>query len=127
MRTAPIFRFAAAAALLGGFPAAGQDEADLPDPIEVREDFTLHFSQIDVMGPQDPTELVAGVTDQFLDGRKLLGEVRLKAPIAVAELKAMAREKGSTAFSFRCSRVGLYEAGKTHLVGGEDCEMVADR
>lgn len=127
MRNAPVFPSAIVATLLCVSPAPAQEEPDLPGPIEVHDDFTLHFSQIDVIVPRDSLELLAGVTDQFLGGKKILGEVRLKTPIALAELEAMARAKGSAAFSFRCARVGLYEAGKTHLVGGEDCEMVEER
>ena len=127
MRTASTFRSAAVAALLCVSPAAAQDEPELPDPVDVHHDFTLHLSQIDVKVNRDPTDLEAGVTDQFLGGETILGEVQLKELIAVADLEAMAREKGSAPFSFRCGRVALYEAGDTHVVGGEDCEMVGEQ
>ena len=126
-RDLPLKTSIAAAVFLGVSPAVAQDEPEPPDPVEVRHDFTLHLGQIDVMVPRDPTELVAGITDQFLGGETILAEVRLKEPIAVADLEAMARERGSAAFSFRCGRVALYEAGDTHLVGGDDCEMVEEQ
>lgn len=124
MRTASIARSAVIAALLPLSSAAAQDEPDLSEAVEVHDDFTLHFSQIDVIVPRDSLDMLAGVTDQFLGGRKILSEVRLKAPIALARLEAMAREKGSSAFSFRCGRVSLYDVRSTPIVLGEDCEMV---
>lgn len=127
MRTASTVRSALLAALLPLSPAAAQDEPDLSEAIEVHHDFTLHFSQIDVIVPRDPLDMLAGVTDQFLGGRKILSEVRLRAPIALARLETLARERGSAAFSFRCGRVSLYDVRSTPMVLGEDCEMVEGR
>ncbi len=124
MRTPPIVRSAVIAALLSLSPASARDEPDLSEAVEVHHDFTLHFSEVDVIVPRDSLEMLAGVTDQFLGGRKILSEVRLRAPIALARLEALARARGSSAFSFRCGRVSLYDIQSTPIVLGEDCEMV---
>ncbi|GLQ09374.1 hypothetical protein GCM10007913_13060 [Devosia yakushimensis] len=106
--------------------AMGEDEAHIPDTaieVDVSDDITIDFSQIDVMTSKDPIPLLAGITDQF-GGETVLGEVELKVPIARADFDALMQARASKAMSFQCERGGLYEVEGTRLVAGDSCEMI---
>lgn len=105
--------------------ANGEDGLQVPDyatEVEVRDDITIQFSQVDVMVNKDPVPQIAGVTDQF-GGGMVLGEVVLKEPIPMSDLKALVQTNSST-LSFQCERGGLYEVEGTRLVGGDACEII---
>lgn len=105
-------------------PALAEDDAHIPDSateVEVSDNITIHFAEVDVMTSKDPIPLLAGITDQF-GGETVLGEVELNVPIARADFEAMVQT--SKAMSFRCERGGLYEIEGTRLVGGDSCDII---
>lgn len=121
MLRSPLAAFAALTLLAAPALAADDEISDFAAEIDVSDDITIHFSQVDVMVDRDPVPQIAGVTDQF--GTTTLGEVLLNRPIARTDLDALTEATGKV-LTFHCARGGLYEVEGVRLVGGERCDIV---